>query len=172
MNHDKMIEALVARLRERATEDRTIQQNNEAVAAALKGQRILFDEGVRSPSNTFAVRLQLDYENCAKRDAKLVTDWEEAATALTALQAENTLLKTAGVIEVAVRNPNVSEYIEHWEGRVERAEGERDAAVARADALVESGVRMRDYFTKCRNSDVYAVADFDAALAAIKEMKP
>ena len=168
-DREKMIEALVARLRERATEDRTIQQNNEAVAAALKGQRILFDEGVRSPSNTFAVRLQLDYENCAKRDAKLVADWEEAATALTALQAENTLLKTAGVIEVAVRNPNVSEYIEHWEGRVERAEDERDAAVARVEAVETRAINIAaGLFPGGYDKNI---ATISAALAAIKEPK-
>ena len=82
------IEALVARLEKRAAEDRAIQTNNETIAEALKGQRMLFDEGFRSPSNTFAVRLQLDYENCAKRDASLAADWEAAASAMTALKAE------------------------------------------------------------------------------------
>jgi len=48
----------------------------------------------------------------------------EAPTELEALQAENHLLKTAGIIEVAVRNPNVSEYMRHWEGRAEKAETE------------------------------------------------
>ena len=34
---------LIARLRDRAKEDRQIQSNNEGVAAGLKGQRLLFD---------------------------------------------------------------------------------------------------------------------------------
>lgn len=70
---------LIERLRNRAKEDRQIQANNEAVATALQGQRLLFDQGFRSQSNTFAVRLGLDYENCAKKDAELAADWEAAA---------------------------------------------------------------------------------------------
>jgi len=38
------------------------------------------------------------------------------------LEAENHLLKTAGIIEVAARNPSVMEYMQHWEGRAEAAE--------------------------------------------------
>lgn len=34
------------------------------------------------------------------------------------------LMKTAGIIEVAVRNPSVMEYMQHWEGRAEKAEEE------------------------------------------------
>jgi hypothetical protein len=34
------------------------------------------------------------------------------------------LMKTAGIIEVAVRNPNVMEYMRHWEDRAEKAEAE------------------------------------------------
>ena len=38
------------------------------------------------------------------------------------LEAELHTMKTAGIIEVAVRNPSVSEYMGHWEGRAEKAE--------------------------------------------------
>jgi hypothetical protein len=38
------------------------------------------------------------------------------------LEAELHTMKTAGIIEVAVRNPSVSEYMAHWEGRAEKAE--------------------------------------------------
>jgi hypothetical protein len=38
------------------------------------------------------------------------------------LKAELHTMKTAGIIEVAVRNPSVSEYMAHWEGRAEKAE--------------------------------------------------
>ncbi len=85
---DEELDALVQRAKERAKEDRQIQANNEAVAVALKGQRLLFDQGFRSQSNTFAVRLGLDYENCAKKDARLASDWEEAADAITALRSQ------------------------------------------------------------------------------------
>jgi len=72
-------EELVKRLRDRAKQDRLIQANNEAVATALMGQRLLFDQGHRSPSNTYAVRLAVDHDNCARQDAKLAADWDEAA---------------------------------------------------------------------------------------------
>jgi len=76
---------LVKRLRDRAKHERLIQANNEAVAAALMGQRLLFDQGHRSPSNTYAVRLSLDHEKCAKQDAELAADWDEAADHIEAL---------------------------------------------------------------------------------------
>jgi hypothetical protein len=50
------------------------------------------------------------------------------------LEAENHLLKTSGIIEVAVRNPNVAEYIRHWEARAETAEAKlAEALVSLAD---------------------------------------
>lgn len=42
------------------------------------------------------------------------------------LEAELHLMKTAGVIEVASRNINVSDYVSHWEGRTEKAEAENE----------------------------------------------
>jgi hypothetical protein len=45
-----------------------------------------------------------------------------AKARITELEAELHTMKTAGIIEVAVRNPSVSEYMAHWEGRVEKAE--------------------------------------------------
>jgi len=94
---------VVKRLRHRAEEDRAIQKNNEAVASALRGQMLLFDQGIRSDANTFAVRLGLDYENCAKKDAKLVKDWEGAADRIEQLEAALTRANaaTAAAFEVA-----------------------------------------------------------------------
>ena len=42
-------------------------------------------------------------------------------------RAELTRWATWGTIEVAIRNPNVASYIEHWEKRALSAEDERDA---------------------------------------------
>jgi len=81
-----MSDDLVKRLRDRAKQDRLIQANNEAVATALMGQRLLFDQGHRSPSNTYAVRLAMDHDNCARHDAKLAADWDEAADRIEALE--------------------------------------------------------------------------------------
>lgn len=44
------------------------------------------------------------------------------------LRAELKLMQTAGIIEVAVRNPSVAEYMRHWEGRAEKAEAALKAA--------------------------------------------
>jgi hypothetical protein len=49
-----------------------------------------------------------------------VFTWSEAAAILELIE----LLTTSGIIEVAVRNPSVAEYMGHWEGRAEKAEAE------------------------------------------------
>jgi len=49
--------------------------------------------------------------------------------------AELHLMKTAGIIEVAARNPNVAEYVKHWEGRALKAESA--IAAARAEGMRE-----------------------------------
>ena len=48
----------------------------------------------------------------------------EPKTEVEKLREELHLMKTAGIIEVAVRNPSVAEYMDHWEGRAEAAEAE------------------------------------------------
>lgn len=57
------------------------------------------------------------------------------------LIAENEALTTGGIIEVAVRNPSVADYVQHWGGRAERAEKQRDDAV---ELLRESSVMHKD----------------------------
>jgi hypothetical protein len=49
---------------------------------------------------------------------------EAALDEVATLRAELELFRTAGIIEVAVRNPNVSSYMDHWEGRTLKAESE------------------------------------------------
>ena len=56
----------------------------------------------------------------------------KCAARIEELEAENNLLKTSGIIEVAVRNPRVMEYIQHWEGRAEAAE----AKLAKAEVII------------------------------------
>lgn len=50
---------------------------------------------------------------------KLVPELEERVEKL---EDENRILTTSGIIEVAVRNPSVMDYMKHWEGRVETLE--------------------------------------------------
>lgn len=42
------------------------------------------------------------------------------------LERELQHFTSSGIVEIAVRNPSVSEYMEHWEGRTLRAEADRD----------------------------------------------
>lgn len=77
---------VVGRLRKRAEEERVIQRNNEAVAAALAPQEEAFNRRDGS-HNTFAFRLMLDHRNAAKHDAELAADWDEAADLIASLTA-------------------------------------------------------------------------------------
>jgi hypothetical protein len=58
-------------------------------------------------------------------------DWltDLAADRIEELEAELHLMKTAGIIEVSVRNASVMEYMKHWEGRAETAEAKLAKAV-------------------------------------------
>ena len=42
------------------------------------------------------------------------------------LEREIEQWKTWGIVEIAVRNPNVASYVEHWEKRAIKAEKEND----------------------------------------------
>jgi hypothetical protein len=54
------------------------------------------------------------------------------------LEDELHTMKTAGIIEVAIRNPDVSEYMAHWERRAEGAE----AKLAKAAAELEEAWKV------------------------------
>ncbi len=84
-----------------------------------------------------------DYAALAAERDTLQTQLEELHT-----------MKTAGIIEVAVHNQRVSEYMKHWEARAEVAE--QALATARADALRDE--RLLDINTTAM-SEVKALAD-------------
>jgi len=48
--------------------------------------------------------------------------------------------RTWGVIEVAIRNPNVSSYMDEWEGRTIKAEAERDRLRAALERIATGDV--------------------------------
>jgi hypothetical protein len=54
----------------------------------------------------------------------LIAAAPDLARALLDARAELEMLKTAGIIEVSIRNPSVADYMQHWEGRAEKAEAE------------------------------------------------
>lgn len=53
---------------------------------------------------------------------------------LRCVEVEMQLMRTAGIIEVSVRNPSVAEYMRHWEGRTSKAEAEVKRLRAALDA--------------------------------------
>ena len=54
-----------------------------------------------------------------------------------ALQADREILHKAGIVEIAARNPNVMEYIKHWEARAEAAEAQLTVLKAELEEAVE-----------------------------------
>jgi len=68
-------------------------------------------------------------EELEERLKAATDDAKEAEAYAEELEAELHLMKTSGIIEGAVRNPNVMEYMKHWEGRAETAEAKLAKAV-------------------------------------------
>lgn len=68
----------------------------------------------------------------------------EAASLISALEAERDLLTTSGIVEVSIRNPNVADYMRHWEARAEAAE----AQVATLQAKLEKAAEALEPFAQ------------------------
>lgn len=86
---------------------------------------------------------------------------EEAATALQEMQKEIELLTKSGIIEVAVRNPSVMDYMKHWEGRAETAEARETELVEMLRLADESrvsqikrAVAAEKAFVECHESNM------------------
>jgi hypothetical protein len=69
----------------------------------------------------------------------------EPLSRLEEMERENANFRTWGIIEIAVRNPNVSEYMNHWEGRATKAEAE-------IAALQEKARRYEDLLSKAEET--------------------
>ena len=69
---------------------------------------------------------------------------KHAADRIEELEAEIYMLKNAGIIEVAVRNPSVSEYMNHWEARAEGADAKLAKAVEPSDGARHRIMEMGD----------------------------
>jgi len=134
--------ALCDRLLARAKQDREIQRNNEAVAAGLRGQRILFDDRT-GLQNTYAVRMQVDHEQSAKRDAALAKDGEAAAEAIATLSAREAALINTIARLTAERDA------------VQAVTVERCAAVARLHA--ETGRKKLGAATDHENANGWSI---------------
>jgi hypothetical protein len=56
--------------------------------------------------------------------------------------SELEMLTTAGIIEVAIRNPSVMEYMRHWEGRAEKAEANLSLAVEALERIAADATQV------------------------------
>jgi hypothetical protein len=107
----------------------------ERLAATLDSQEpVLFPARMDVAATARALSAALEAERAKTKD-------------IDALQADREILHKAGIVEIAVRNPNVMEYIKHWESLAEAAEAERDALAlqvqqARDDALEEAAQKV------------------------------
>lgn len=91
--------------------------------AVVEGQSSIWPDGIRK------IRVaETEYGQRPTEDAAYIAAANPKS--ILALIAENERLTSGGIIEVSVRNPSVADYVQHWEGRTERAEMERDEAVA------------------------------------------
>jgi 8-oxo-dGTP diphosphatase len=96
-----------------------IEAERDALRDATNDWRRRYMEMERAHSTTVdklsdaISRIQLRERELAERGAQK-----------SAFEQELQQWKTWGVIEIAVRNPNVAEYMSHWEGRAEKAEAE------------------------------------------------
>ena len=98
--------------------------------------------------------------------------WQEHEAA--ELRAELQLMKTAGIIEVAVRNPSVAEYMAHWEGRATDAEArirELEAAADQCEAQAtedDTGAIWRHWRAKAETSAA-RIAELEAENERLKD---
>ena len=79
--------------------------------------------------NTYAIKKHLNDHEDWDALQEVTTELEQAEARIEEMEAELHLMKTEGIVEVAIRNPNVSEYMAHWERRAEGAEAKLTKAV-------------------------------------------
>lgn len=104
----------------------------------------------------------------------------EPISRLEELERENANFRTWGIIEVAVRNPSVSEYMEHWEGRATKAEAEIASLQERIRELEGAGLtdaeRLGAWATEgpklAAKAGCYVEIKISPARAALKGTKP
>lgn len=63
-------------------------------------------------------------EQADRGDIRTVKKQELADALSVTTPPDNLDWRTCGIVELAIRNPNVASYIEHWEGRALRAEAQ------------------------------------------------
>jgi uncharacterized protein YhaN len=84
------------------------------------------------------------------------------------LMEDRDTLTSAGIVEIAARNPSVMEYMRHWEARAEKAEAELEAVKAERDNWRTLTSHEREKAISLA-SDLAALAE---ALAKIEALDP
>ena len=87
-------------------------------------------------------RREVESYNAMKAVRDKLNTPSSALARIEELEAELHLMKTSGIVEVAVRNPSVMEYMRHWEGRAERAEAKLAKAVEALEEIMGDGDAM------------------------------
>jgi chromosome segregation ATPase len=141
---------------------------DEELIASLRGKGFSFMEKAadRIEALTAKVKLMDDLDVINGEKIEALTEQLEAARAdakeaeayAEELEKELNLMKTAGIVEVAIRNPSVMEYMKHWEGRVETAE-----------AKLATCEKYRDAYAECDKIGTQAVRDLEDKLAKAVE---
>ena len=91
----------------------------------------------RDPKTMRALRVYNEAKSNHRRFVTEAAALRTLAAENATLRAENEVLTKSGIIEVAVRNPSVMDYIKHWEGRTEKAEAELTTLRASEAAAME-----------------------------------
>ena len=82
------------------------------------------------------------------------------------MESELKILRTGGIIEVAIRNPSVADYVKHWEQRAEQAEAENAALrglLGRAAVAVKWGIND-EYDQHAKGAAAVLLQEINAAL--------
>ena len=109
---------------------------------------------MRTPLTTLEQRAEQAIEDCKYSSAATMSRHMEtlmkvSSDLLAALRETREELKqwtTWGIIEIAVRNPNIASYMNHWEDRAEAAERERDRLKAQVEDARMGHVRLDECY--------------------------
>ncbi len=123
--------------------DTTLRDAAENATAGVARQRVM---ELAATQMDLTLAQWIDISNDILRAA---SELDTARAEIERLRHDNEMLTTGGIIEVAVRNPSVADYMNHWEGRVEVAESILTAAQERiAEMEGALGSVEREYVTE------------------------
>jgi len=106
---------------------------------------------------------------CANSDCTKSPSYKPPQAAQSDVRDDDLNWRMCGIIELAIRNPNVSSYMDHWEGRALKAE----AALSKDDGLLEALKKIKDFPRDDTSPELFywhavKTAEFAIAAAASK----